>query len=115
MAPGFNNGRNYGRVIFYPSTLCLPFWWKISQFNLQIHSLLPPNHFGGTPKFPAKIHLQWGQYWFPIVLVETKISKMAAHIHIEPYDHTLLVLAEAVPLEQVLVRGEQACLGIIHK
>lgn len=36
-------------------------------------------------------------------ILETKISKMAAHIHIEPYDHTLLVLAEAVPLEQVLV------------
>ena len=36
-------------------------------------------------------------------ILETKISKMAAHIHIEPYDNTLLVLAEAVPLEQVLV------------
>ena len=36
-------------------------------------------------------------------ILETKISKMAAHIHIEPYDNTLLVLAEAMPLEQVLV------------
>ncbi|MEI8646675.1 ATP-binding protein [Paraglaciecola sp. Hal342] len=36
-------------------------------------------------------------------ILETKISKMVAEVHIQPYDTTLLVLAEAVPLEQVLV------------
>lgn len=36
-------------------------------------------------------------------ILESKISKMKAHIQIEPFDNQLQVMGEAVPLEQVLV------------